>query len=115
MRNFSSPNLPYLPLTWLRHLSVVVRQRFLTSFVIQVQPFFSRVKYHIHLSSDDLVFIPNYVLYYICSLCNYAVSDADYSPPPHSTTATGGPGLPYHRGFTNTLRNTTLGRTLLDE
>jgi len=30
------------------------------------------------LFSDDLIFIPNCVFYFICGLCNYAVSDADY-------------------------------------
>ena len=37
------------------------------------------------------------------------------SPPPHSTTAPRGPGPPHHRGFTITLRHTTVSRTPLDE
>jgi hypothetical protein len=34
--------------------------------------------------------------------------------PPHGATAPSGPGVP-HRGFTITLRHTTLGRTALDK
>jgi len=34
---------------------------------------------------------------------------------PHGTTAPSGPGPPHHRGFTITLRHTTLSRTPLDE
>jgi hypothetical protein len=34
---------------------------------------------------------------------------------PHGATAPSGPGLPHYRGFTITLRHTTLGRTPLDE
>ena len=33
----------------------------------------------------------------------------------HGATAPSGPGPPYYRGFTITLRHTTLGRTPLDE
>jgi len=33
----------------------------------------------------------------------------------HGATATSGPGPPHYRGFTITLRHTTLGRTTLDE
>ena len=33
----------------------------------------------------------------------------------HRTTAPSGPGPPHYRGFTITLRNTTIGRTPLDE
>jgi hypothetical protein len=33
----------------------------------------------------------------------------------HGAIATSGPGLPHYRGFTITLRHTTLGRTPLDE
>jgi hypothetical protein len=38
----------------------------------------------------------------------------DLHPPPHVATALGGPGPPYCRGFTITLRHTTLGRIPLD-
>jgi hypothetical protein len=34
---------------------------------------------------------------------------------PHGSTAPNGPGPPHYRGFTITLRHTTLGRTPLDE
>ena len=34
---------------------------------------------------------------------------------PHTATATTGPGSPHYRGFTITLRHTTLGMTPLDE
>jgi hypothetical protein len=34
--------------------------------------------------------------------------------PPHCATAHSGPGLPHYRGFTITLRLTTLGRAPLD-
>ena len=34
---------------------------------------------------------------------------------PHGATAPSGPAPPQYRGFTITLRHTTLGRTLLDE
>ena len=37
------------------------------------------------------------------------------SPPSHGTTAPSGPGPPHFRGFTITLRHTTLGRTPLDQ
>jgi len=37
-----------------------------------------------------------------------------YIPLPHVTTALSGPGPPHCRGFTITLRNTTLGRIPLD-
>jgi hypothetical protein len=33
----------------------------------------------------------------------------------HGATAPSGPGPPHYRGFTITLRHTTLGRTPLDE
>jgi hypothetical protein len=33
----------------------------------------------------------------------------------HGATIPSGQGLPHYRGFTITLRHTTLGRTLLDE
>jgi hypothetical protein len=33
----------------------------------------------------------------------------------HGATAPSGPGLPHYRGFTITLRHTTIGRTPLDE
>jgi len=33
----------------------------------------------------------------------------------HGSTAPSGPGPPYYRGFTITLRHTTFGRTPLDE
>jgi len=33
----------------------------------------------------------------------------------HGATAPGGPGTSHYRGFTITLRHTTLGRTPLDE
>jgi hypothetical protein len=36
-------------------------------------------------------------------------------PPPQGTTSPSGPGSPHYRGFTITLRHTTLGRTPLDE
>jgi hypothetical protein len=35
-------------------------------------------------------------------------------PPPQSATAPSGPGSPHYRGFSITLRHTTLGRTSLD-
>jgi hypothetical protein len=38
-----------------------------------------------------------------------------FYPFPHGTTAPSGPGPPHYRVFTITLRNTTLGRTPLDE
>ena len=34
---------------------------------------------------------------------------------PHGATAPSGTGLPHYRGFTITLRHTTLGRTPLDD
>ena len=34
---------------------------------------------------------------------------------PHGSTAPSGPGPPQYRGFTITLRHTTLGKTPLDE
>ena len=37
-----------------------------------------------------------------------------FPPPPHSATATSGPGLPHYRGLTITLRHTAFGRTPLD-
>jgi hypothetical protein len=54
-RLFSSPKFPYLSLTWLRNLSVVGSQRFLTVFTIQLQPFVLRVKCHVLLFIDDLL------------------------------------------------------------
>ena len=36
-------------------------------------------------------------------------------PPPHEATTPSGPGPPHYRGFTITLRHTTLSRTPLDE
>ena len=44
-----------------------------------------------------------------------AVSIAGNLPNPHGATAPSGPGYPLYRGFTITLRHTTLGRTPLDE
>jgi hypothetical protein len=38
-----------------------------------------------------------------------------HSPSFHGATVASGPGPPPYRGFTVTLRNTTLGKTLLDE
>jgi hypothetical protein len=38
-----------------------------------------------------------------------------FPPPPIGDTTTIGPGPPHYRGFTVTLRHTTLGRTPLDE
>jgi hypothetical protein len=38
-----------------------------------------------------------------------------FPPPPYGATAPGGPGPPNYRGFTITLRHTTLGRTPLDD
>jgi hypothetical protein len=40
-------------------------------------------------------------------------SAAHPSPPPHGATTPSGPGPPHCRGFTITLRHTTLGRTPL--
>jgi hypothetical protein len=76
---------------------------FLNRFCYPSTTLFRGMKYHMQIFSDDLIFFPNYVFYFIFSLCNYARSDADYPPPPHCTTAPGRPGPPYHPGFTITL------------
>jgi hypothetical protein len=43
------------------------------------------------------------------------VKVSDPLPPSHGATAPGGPGSPNYRGFTITLRHTTLDKTPLDE
>ena len=50
-----------------------------------------------------------------CHLIDATYIPCKAPPPLHGATAPSGPGSPQHRGFTITLRRTTLGMTPLDE
>jgi hypothetical protein len=52
-------------------------------------------------------------MYRICRLIHF--NHICYNFFPHGATAPSGPGSPHCRGFTITLRHTSLGRTPLDE
>jgi len=64
--------------------------------------------------NSRILFCPKIAKYW-ASLCllNGTVNIVDFFV--HSDTAPSGPGPPHYRGFTITLRNTTISRTPLDE